>query len=345
MSDSKAVVKSRSNAGALVVGQPSRLISRGLNHLQQIQDATSLRAWDGPPKFCIAWGGEGTGIGDLSHPWGVALDSQGLVYVADYGNHRIQVFDETGAVRRVWGSWGSNPGQFCYPRYVAVDLSGRIVVADALNYRIQVFDKNGRFVDEWPCNHPEAIAVDGEGCVYVTSHGTDPWDEDDHNWIPSNVTVFSPHGKAIAYWHWDKRPWESSGLIYQYWGIAVGPDGEIFLGLVPNDASQWPTLIQKWDADGNVLAEWTGEETPGQDLGVPKGLATDRHGNVYVGCTFAPHVQKFDANGRFLWQLGDGPDRRSMFNNVTALAINDAGELYVADAGHDLVFKFSPTGR
>ena len=79
-------------------------------------------------------------------PWGIAIDSHGDIYVADWRNDRIQKFSPDGRFLMKFGSPGSGDGQFDRPAGVAVDADGVIYVADWLNNRLQVFDQDGRFV-------------------------------------------------------------------------------------------------------------------------------------------------------------------------------------------------------
>ena len=70
----------------------------------------------------------------------MAVDGSGEVYVADFGNNRIQKFTGSGTFVTKWGSYGSADGQFNAPHGVAVDGSGNVYVADTYNYRIQKFE-------------------------------------------------------------------------------------------------------------------------------------------------------------------------------------------------------------
>src|SRR5262249_25751596 len=108
------------------------------------------------------------GDGQVLPPWGVAIDSStGLVYVADTGNHRIQVFDTSGKFLGKWGSKcdigngsGCNTkapgavspadGQFLSPLGISVNSRSHMVyVADTENNRIQAYNKNGIFLFKW----------------------------------------------------------------------------------------------------------------------------------------------------------------------------------------------------
>jgi DNA-binding beta-propeller fold protein YncE len=82
-------------------------------------------------------------------PSGIAIDSSGNAYVADFGNNRIQKFDLSGTFLGKWGINGGGDGQFRDPRGIAVDSSGNVYVADSGNNRIQKFTSTGSFVTKW----------------------------------------------------------------------------------------------------------------------------------------------------------------------------------------------------
>src|SRR5436190_4582882 len=77
-----------------------------------------------PPAFMFKVGIEPTTAGYFAGPRGIALDTNGYVYVADTFNNRIQKFTPEGAFLTEWGSAGDGPGQFNYPSGVAVDNRG-----------------------------------------------------------------------------------------------------------------------------------------------------------------------------------------------------------------------------
>ena len=119
-----------------------------------------------------------------------------MVYVADSGNHRIQVFDANGNFLRKWGTTGAGDGQFNEPKGIEVDGYGRVYVADTFNHRVQVFDTMGNFLGKWGTNgggdgeflNPWEIEVDSDGRVYVA-------DADNHR-----VQVFDTMGNFLGKW-------------------------------------------------------------------------------------------------------------------------------------------------
>src|SRR3989304_957604 len=87
--------------------------------------------------FLLKWGSLGSGDGQVSGPYGGAVDPSGDVYVADAENPRIQKFTGTGAYITKWGSLGSGDGQFTSPPSVAIDPSGDVYVADFFNNSVK----------------------------------------------------------------------------------------------------------------------------------------------------------------------------------------------------------------
>jgi len=108
----------------------------GNNRIQRIMNASTTN----PLAALFANTIGGAAIGQVNAPRGIAVDGNGLVYVADTGNSRIQV-NTTGMV----GGWqilagataGTAPGNFNQPRGIYANGAGDVYVADTLNNRIQ----------------------------------------------------------------------------------------------------------------------------------------------------------------------------------------------------------------
>ncbi len=77
--------------------------------------------------------------GSLRVATGVAADELGRIYVADFENHRIQVFTAGGKLLALFGAQGSGPGEFERPTDLDIGPDGRIYVVDFGNDRIQLF--------------------------------------------------------------------------------------------------------------------------------------------------------------------------------------------------------------
>ncbi len=157
---------------------------------------------------CIDPDGPGpleSGDGQFDVPVDVAFDGLGNIYVADYGNARIQKFDSGGNFLLKFGGPGSDDGQFDGPNGIAVDSAGHVYVADDSNDRIQKFSPMGAFIlqfcrlgpDDEPidglCDFPLSVAVDGAEKIYVADH-----DNRIQVFGSGNLPVVNP-GRAVIF--------------------------------------------------------------------------------------------------------------------------------------------------
>ncbi len=85
-----------------------------------------------------AWVAAGA-AGGVVEPFGITVNSVGVVFVADPNSHRIRWFDADGNVLGTFGSFGPTPGRFYDPRDLAFDADGDLFVLDAGNNRVQKF--------------------------------------------------------------------------------------------------------------------------------------------------------------------------------------------------------------
>jgi sugar lactone lactonase YvrE len=105
------------------------------NHRIQICDIGSFVT---TPVTCQAFGNMGAAPGQFMGPVGVEVDHFGRIWIADTGNHRIQVCDEQGGCV-AFGEFGTGDFQFNGPLDVAVHPAGDVAVVDTANNRVQVF--------------------------------------------------------------------------------------------------------------------------------------------------------------------------------------------------------------
>ena len=92
------------------------------------------------------WGRQGSGDGELDMPWGICLDGNGDVYVADWKNNRVQKFSSEGEPLVQFHGSNNGVGDLKHPSGVAVDSDGDVYVTDWGNHRVQVYDSDGTFI-------------------------------------------------------------------------------------------------------------------------------------------------------------------------------------------------------
>ena len=271
-----------------------------------------VQVFDADGGFLYMWGTAGDGPGQFRRPVAIAIDQAGLVYVADALNDRIHVFTREGVFVRAWGSKGSGPGQFRQPEGVAVDRHGQVFVADTFNYRVQVFTADGSFLRTWGSKgngdgqflHPGGDENGPVGIV-VADDG--------------NVYVTDP-------WNFRVQVFTSSGTFLRKWGHLRTPGGS-------------------WNTPRAIAASLRGGS-----LNTPAGIAIEPTGNVVVVTagwmsTFGAFaVHRFTAAGEFLQRWGTDGFGPGQFDSPAGVAVDRAGNVYVADSRNNRVQKFSSTG-
>jgi hypothetical protein len=131
--------------------------------------------WDNSPKVSLAFVKT---IGSLESddenvlfymPSDIAFDTQGHVYVLDFGNHRIQKFDSEGRYISTIGRKGQGPGEFQYPQSIDLDADGYLYVSDPGNRKIQVLKPDGSLFKtiSLPDNPPGVIKIAESGQIIM----------------------------------------------------------------------------------------------------------------------------------------------------------------------------------
>lgn len=236
------------------------------------------------------------GDGQFKTPWGVAVDGQGRVYVADTWNHRIQVFDGEGNFLGKWGEGvlvdtgedaaarAAHPFGFYGPRAVAVDDQGNVYVADTGNERILAYrvrpDESGRLAVEYLYQwgtagtapgqflEPVGLAVDASGRLYVA----DAWNMRLQVFAPGLDGKIAPQPAAT----WEVPGWELSTGDNNKPYLAVAPGGQVYF-TVPGR-----NYVAATDGAGKVLLVWSGVDAGRVPMSIPVGIAIDELGRVYV---------------------------------------------------------------
>jgi uncharacterized protein (TIGR03663 family) len=205
---------------------------------------------DASRQGCVDPGAGGElGDGQFREPWGIAVDAEGRVFVADTWNGRIQVFDNQGNFVRKWGLFNiigdenRDPYALFGPRGLAIADNGDLLVADTGNKRIIRYTPTGDYVSQvgggglilGRFEEPVDVAVHpGTGDVYVA----DVWNQ--------RIQVLSPDLQPVDEWlvpSWQSRDIfdkayvavDASGTVYasdpQFAQVFVyGPNGEILAG-------------------------------------------------------------------------------------------------------------------
>jgi hypothetical protein len=143
------------------------------------------------------YGSKGSGQDQFLFPQGIAIDPDGNVYVADYGNNRIvHLCNPKKEVHWVNSFNGKNPGDpgLNGPKQVALDDKGRIVVSDSGNSRLVVFEASGKVAQTIPLNRSLPMFEQGPVCLSVAD-GADEW-----SFFRSEHVIFCADKKGRRLW-------------------------------------------------------------------------------------------------------------------------------------------------
>jgi sugar lactone lactonase YvrE len=262
------------------------------------------------------------------------------------------------------GPGGVNRGQLNLPRGIALDAAGDFYVVDTQNLRVQEFDKTGKFInmfgtkglgegqfnsysDTGVGTGPGGVAVDKDGNVYVA----DTWNH--------RMQKFSSDGKVLTVWggviNLAEAPAgadpENNSRFYGPRGVAIGPDGNIYV----TDTGNKRVLI--FDPSGKFVRKIDSGVTPAKaqanypfnkpgELNEPIGIAVDKAGNVYVADTRNLRIQKFGPDGAPLsqWPVPTGAWKPGPYLEPF-MALDSAGNLYTTAPTTASVIKFDPKGQ
>jgi sugar lactone lactonase YvrE len=217
---------------------------------------------------------------------------------------------------------------------------GAAPVAPAPDPYLKGYDHPGLQIRPWAAagadpgqfNAPRQISFAPDGTFYVA---------DSRN---NRIEHFDATGKVLKVWGTlgdntnGKAP---GGTLNEPWGVAVGPDGSVYV------SDTWNHRIQKFDADGKFIKMWgtfgqSDANTPSALYG-PRGIAVDAKGHVYVADTGNKRIVIFDSDGKFLAQFGSEGFDVGQFSEPTDVQLDAQGNLYVTDTWNQRVQVFSPS--
>ncbi len=333
-------------------------------------DATTgiltLVAGNGTPGFS---GDNGLAIGaQLYNPGGVAVDSAGNVYISDGGNYRVRKVSNgvitTVAGNGTPGSGGDNgsatSAQLYNPGGVAVDSAGNLYIADQFNFRVRKVS-NGvittvaggglSLADNVPAtsaelNYPMGVAVDSADNLYIAVAS--------NNFVPglirdvTNGIISTVAGGGTS--GGDNVPATSAALGYLL-GVAVDSAGNLFIADTSNNRIRKVSNGVIATVAGNGGPFFSGDNGPATSaqLWYPGDVAVDSAGNLYIADTLNNRIRKVSngvittvAGGGACCFSGDnGPATSAQLYNPQGVAVDSAGNVYIADSENYRVRKVS----
>ena len=293
-----------------------------------------IQVFDVSGTFLRTWGTEGADPGQLKFPNGVAIQADDTLYVADYGNDRVQ------SLKTSDGSFISqlkddSRGRFLAPFGITVMPNTDFVVVDLALNQIKIFDELGAYVTQWghvaaaplvDLSAPLDVAVDSQNKIYVT---------DANN---NRIVKYDAHGFQEATWGTPGfGPGAGNGEFSSPAGIDVDGDDNVYVVDSGNNR------VQKFSSTGTYISAWGEAGNGNGEFTNPTAIAI--HGDaVYVVDTGNSRVQRFDLDGSYESQFGSAGSNDSQFLVPLGIDTDALGFIYVSDSGNDRIQKFTPEG-
>ncbi len=337
-----------------------------------------------PPCFVHVGGGRGLEENFSSHRWIMAVVRRALVFVAALAasaSVSAQDVITTAAGNGTFGFSGDNgpavQASLSYPAAIAVDLAGNLFTVDQGNNRIRKVALDGTITtvagngsrgfstDGGPATaaalaSPSGIAVDAFGNLYIADTGSYRIRKVGADGIIRTVAGtgsigFSGDGGAAT---------EAALSICS--GLAVDADGNLYI------ADQGNARIRKVSTAG-IITTVAGNGTVGfsgdggnavaarlgmlaviiDGLTQASGIAVDAAGNLYIAEIFSNRIRKVDADGKISTIAGTGvrdtsgdggPALLAALDQPMGVAVDAAGNLYIAHPFSHLIRKIDPDG-
>ena len=260
----------------------------------------------------------------LQNPNGVTVDSAGNLYIADSLNSRIRRVDAAGNISTIAGTGtggfsgdggAATSAQINFPNGLAVDSAGNLYFADENSHRIRRVDAAGII---------STVAGTGAGGIFGAFGG-------------------------------DGGPATAAAFRYPP-NITLDSAGNLYIADYGN------RRVRKVDASGNIstiagtgAAGFSGDGGPATAAPVdgPTGVVLDSAGNIYIADTNNHRIRKVDPSGNISTIAGTGSAGFSgdggsataaQINFPRHVALDGAGNIYIADASNDRIRRVDASG-
>jgi hypothetical protein len=301
----------------------------------------------------------------LYQPTGVALDTKGNVFIADYFNNRIRKVTAAGIITTVAGNGAtgySGDGRQATnaslnePHGVKVDAAGNLFIADRKNNCIRKvnsahviatvagngsagYSGDGGAATNARLNNPFDVTVDGSGNIFIADT-----DNQRIRKVNTKGIITTVAGNGVNTYFGDGGAATNASLHYPE-GVTVDATGNLYIGDENN------LRVRKVNTKGiistvagNGIAGYFGDggAATNASLFYPKNVVIDTHSNLFIADAFNNRIRKVNARGIITTIAGEGlmdngPATNANFCTTRGVAVDASGDLFVVDYGNSRI--------
>ena len=307
------------------------------------------------------------GAGALRNPRDLRFGQDGLLYLADTGNHRILVMDADLNLLRIIDGFDHNGGReaFSSPEGVFADADGTLYIADTQNGRVVSLDSGGnllslmddvRLTGSALTFRPQKVGVDGAGRVYVVAGGsTEGLIQLTHEgefvrFFGSNRVKPNPIEVIYRYFLTRRQrqsreqfvPTEYSNLYIDEAGLVYTTTRNVLMGQVKRLNALGNDVLIRGEAGEMAFGDLVRTPRNSSRTAQFMSLCLDADENIYALDNATGKVFAYTKTGFLMFIFGGKGDQAGLFADPHAVAEKD-GTVYVLDAGRGTVTRFRLT--
>ncbi len=353
----------------------------GDNRVRKITPDGAIRTVAGTGVAGAAGDGGLANAAQLSHPYGLAVDSSGNLYIADLGNGRVRKVSTDGTIQTVAGGGIIVPGnsdapalsvQLNQPRNLALDPDGTLYISDFGANRVYRVSTKGvlsvlagtgnagltgdnGLASAAQLNSPAGIASDSNGSVYIADSANNRIRRVNRGVITTVFSINSPTGIAFG----------TGGFLYiaaaGYFGTqfraitGIASALDVAVDLSGNAYATAGQYVRKLASDGKVSTIagsgvarfFGGDNGPAATakLHQPSGIAVDEAGNWYIADTANNRIRKISAGGVITSIAGTGDAGSSGDTGPATLAQLSGPRSVAVDSQHNVYIADTGNNR
>ncbi len=363
--------------GVTVDGSGNLYIADALNHrVRKVSTTGIITTIAGTGTAGFSGDGAAATTANLNTPAGVAVGGTGNLYVSDQKNQRIRMISTNGIITTAAGNGApgysgdgvaASTTSLNDPAGLTVDGSGNLYIADQSNHRVRkvstggiistvagngigIYNGDGEMATTSSLYSPSGVMVDGTGSVYIADALNQRIRRVSASGIISTVA-----GNGTVNYGGDGES-ATTASLYNPVGVAFDGVGNFYI------ADQQNHRIRKVAASGiittvagNGLFTYGGDggAATAANLANPSGVAVDGMGNLYIADALNQRIRKVATNGIITTVAGNGiagfsgdggAATAATLNNPVGIAVDGAGNLYIADAQNHRIRRVNPSG-